>query len=476
MDQRHLQRTLMAVFVMALLAACAAPAATVAPTQPAATTVPTQAAATSAATQAAAATSAPAATTSASGPVTIRVITQFAVGAEPQPTLDKIAAEFNQENPNIHVVFDWSGGADFMKKYQAQLAAGTPYDILWQNEGTAAVLARQGVSANITQYLDGKNYDGTSTWKDTFIPSILQRAYVSDGQDGAGYYAIPDEQFIGGIWYNKAIFTKYNIQIPQTWDQLLAVCDTLKSNGLDCISADGGVTSYNSFWFSYLAMRQVGCDVFHDTAMGKAGTTFNTPDFTTVAQDVATLHDKNYLMKGYQGSAWPAAQMEFVQSKTGLMLMNSWLPGEMLSSAPKDFPYGFFAFPSLAGSKADQTTVQLKFNGYIVTKAAPHHDEAIQFIKKLLSKKAEESYAAASWYPGVLPGLTLPGPLADTAPVLQNAKTVAGFTCGLDGDAPEWESNVLEPLDDKLFFGQMTPTDFITQLQSQTTSYWASKK
>ncbi len=457
MDTRFLRRAVMATLAVALLVACGAPAATTAPTQPAA------------------ATSAPATSAPSTEPVTIRVITQFALGAEPQPTLDQVAAEFNKENPNIKVEFDWNGGQDFTQKYRAQLAAGTPYDIIWQNEATAQVFAREGVSANITQYLDGMNYEGDKVWKDSIIPSILQRAYVADGKDGAGYYAIPNEQFIGGIFYNKALFAKYNIQVPQTWDQLMAACATLKSNGLDCLSADGTVSGYNEFWFTYLSMRQVGCDTLYNTALGKPGTTFDTPDFLKVAQYVVSLHDNGYLMKGYEGSAWPGAQMEFVQGKTGMILMKSWLPGEMKPNAPADFQYGFFAFPSVPGSQADQTTVQLKFNGWIVTKDAKHHDETILFIKKLLSRSAQERYSAAAWYPGVLPGLTLPDPLAATLPVLQNAKTVVGFTCGLDGDAPEWETTVLDPLDDKLFFGQMTPEDFVAQLQTQTVAYWAKK-
>ena len=172
----------------------------------------------------AAPTAAPAEPTAAPAaePVSIRVINQFGVGVEPQPLLDEVAAEFNQEHPEIKVEFDWSGGGNFMDKYRAALQTGEPYDIVWQNEATAATLAREGVGLNLTSYLDEKNYEGDKTWKDTFIPSILERAWVEDGADGPGYYSIPDEQFIGGVFYNKALFEQHNIAVPQTFARFSA--------------------------------------------------------------------------------------------------------------------------------------------------------------------------------------------------------------------------------------------------------------
>jgi raffinose/stachyose/melibiose transport system substrate-binding protein len=216
----------------------------------------------------------------------------------------------------------------------------------------------------------------------------------------------------------------------------------------------------------------VGCQVLYDTAMNKPGTSFDTPDFHAVADHVAELVSGGYLLKGFEGSAWPAGQMEFVQ---GNAAMKSWLPGEMLANTPADFRYGFFAFPTLPDGKADQTAVQLKFNGYLVTKDAPHHAEAMLFIKKLLSRSVQERYTARSYYPGVLPGLEMPAALADTLPVLEAAQTVEGFACDLDRDKYEWETNALFPATDKLLFGQITPDEFIDQLQRDHEAFWATQ-
>jgi raffinose/stachyose/melibiose transport system substrate-binding protein len=410
-------------------------------------------------------------------PITIRFISQFGIGAEPQPLWDEVAAEFMKENPNIKVEMDWAG-AEWMTKFRAELSAGHPHDIYWDNEADIAMLAREGVNLNLTEYLEKtNNFEGDKVWKDSFIPAILQRAWVEDGADGPGYYGIPDEQFIDGIFYNKAIFEKYAIKVPTTWSEFLAACETLKQNGMTPIAADGTYSPYNSFWFYDLAMRLVGSQLVYDTAMNKPGTSFkDNPDFLKVAQMVYELKNKGYMMKGFEGSAWPAAQMEFIQGKAAMMLMKSWLPGEMLPNTAEDFRYGFFAFPMVEGGKGDPTTVQVKYNGFVVAKDSKNPDAAIAFIRKLTSRKVQEQLVARAWYPGVLPGLTVPDNLKETVPVLENAKKVVGFGVGLDRDAAEWQVKVLDPLDDQLFFNLITPENFIEELQKAHEAYYAQKK
>ena len=34
------------------------------------------------------------------------------------------------------------------------------------------------------------------------------------------------------MYYNKAIFDKYGLEVPTTYDEYVQVCDTLKENGV----------------------------------------------------------------------------------------------------------------------------------------------------------------------------------------------------------------------------------------------------
>ena len=54
-----------------------------------------------------------------------------------------------------------------------------------------------------------------------------------------GFYVLPDEFNIEGIFYNKKIFAQEHISVPQTWDQLVSDAATLHSKGIQPFSASG---------------------------------------------------------------------------------------------------------------------------------------------------------------------------------------------------------------------------------------------
>lgn len=409
--------------------------------------------------------------------VTIRFISQSGIGTASYHFWLAQAQEFMKEHPHIRIQFDWAGTA-YMNKYRAQLAAGDPHDIIYSNEAFSFMFARQGVSLNLTRFLEnGKNYEGDKRFKESFVPAIIARARVPDGKEGAGFYAVPYTQFIDGMFYNKALFEKLGIEPPETWQEFLGVCEKLKQNGVGPIAADGATSMYNAYWFYDLGMRIVGPGVVYDTARNKPDTSFKeNPGFLDVARRIAVLREKEYMIKDFEGSQWPAAQMLFVQGKAGMMVMRTWLPSEMKPSAPSDFRYGFFAFPTVAAGKGDPTAVQLKYNGLIVSKLSKHPDEAMLFVKKLVSRRVQERMATQVGSPAVLPALPFPEHLADTKPVLESARTVVGFGLDLDRDGAEWQTKVLEPLNDQLLFGMISPEKFVDQLQKEHEAFWARKR
>ncbi|HPG97217.1 MAG TPA: extracellular solute-binding protein, partial [Rectinema sp.] len=45
-------------------------------------------------------------------------------------------------------------------------------------------------------------------------------------------WGVPFANQIIGIFYNKAIFDKYKLKEPQTWDEMVQIAETLKKNGV----------------------------------------------------------------------------------------------------------------------------------------------------------------------------------------------------------------------------------------------------
>lgn len=85
-------------------------------------------------------------------------------------------------------------------------------------------------------------------------------ANLLDAQRGlfdGSYYAFPVRRVVMGIFYNKPIFEKYNLEVPTTHDEFIKVCETLQKNGIVPIANPGKVPAATNRWFDgYLEKMQ----------------------------------------------------------------------------------------------------------------------------------------------------------------------------------------------------------------------------
>ncbi|HEY9593566.1 MAG TPA: extracellular solute-binding protein, partial [Spirochaetia bacterium] len=72
--------------------------------------------------------------------------------------------------------------------------------------------------------------DTTDLWNKhrAEYPQGLRDAFTFKGK----VYGLADVVEYWGVWYNKAVFAKYNLKVPTTWAEFLKVCDTLKKNNV----------------------------------------------------------------------------------------------------------------------------------------------------------------------------------------------------------------------------------------------------
>ncbi|EMG27451.1 putative sugar ABC transporter binding protein [Listeria fleischmannii 1991] len=88
--------------------------------------------------------------------------------------------------------------------------------------------------------------DLSKEWKDYYekegVNPGLADAFTIDGK----VYAAPFSVLYNGIIYNKKVFDKYNLKAPETWEEFINVCDTLKSKKIEPVGLK------NDPWASFL--------------------------------------------------------------------------------------------------------------------------------------------------------------------------------------------------------------------------------
>lgn len=78
---------------------------------------------------------------------------------------------------------------------------------------------------------------------------------------GGKTYAVGAVESTSGIIYNKEIFERYGLSVPQTYQDFLNICKTLKSKGIDPIGVGGSDLWHMEYWvnisFARMCCRRI---------------------------------------------------------------------------------------------------------------------------------------------------------------------------------------------------------------------------
>lgn len=156
---------------------------------------------------------------SASGPVEI----EYWAWAPSQPVVDK----FNATHTDIKVKFvkqaDLTTTATGLRN---AVAAGSGVPCLVQNFGDVPALLAEGLLADVT--------DHVKPAESKFAPAALPGAQVQ-----GKYYGIPTGSGPTFMMINRAVYDKYGVPVPKTWDDVIAAGKALKPHGVQVMNLAG---------------------------------------------------------------------------------------------------------------------------------------------------------------------------------------------------------------------------------------------
>lgn len=302
-----------------------------------------------------------------------------------------VADEFMKANPNVEIDITVLENEAFKSKLTTVMQSKNPPDVFttWGG-GVLQEYAAAGLVKDITKDIKGdlRNSMSEGVWK----------PYQYKGKQ----YGIPHDMGAVTFWYNKDILAKvgYN-SFPSTWDDFITLVKKLKAEGITPIALGGGDKWPAMYYFSYLALRLGGADLFPNlTAPNSKG--FNDPAFIKAMTMFKELVDLNPFQTGYLGASYNDQGTAMGNGKAAMELMGQWAPTvEMDTSVDKKGigdALACAAFPAVSGGKGKITEVMGGGGGFAVGKKAPK--EAIEFLKFFNNKENSTAYARTG---GIIP-------------------------------------------------------------------------
>ncbi|MER5522345.1 extracellular solute-binding protein [Streptomyces sp. NPDC002763] len=337
---------------------------------------------------------------------------------------------------------------------------GTPDDVFnWFAGYRMQFFAKKGLATPIDEVWD-KIGDG--------FPDAMKK--LSKGEDGK-YYFVPLDTYPWAIFYRKSVFQEKGYKVPTTWDDFVALCKQMKSDGLVPI-AFGDKDAWPAMGtFDQLNFRINGYDFHVDLMGGKAEWT--DPKVKAVFDHWAEILP--YHQDGFMGRTWQDAAQTLVSKKAGMYLLGSFVAQQFTNKADLD-DLDFFAFPEI-NSAYGQDTVEAPTDGYMVSKAPKNKSGAFKLMEYLGTPAAEQIYLKAD------SSVVAASSKADTSSysalqkkaydMISNAKSLTQF---MDRDSrPDFTSTVMQPGLQKFLQNPKGVDSLLSSIERQKKTIFASE-
>jgi raffinose/stachyose/melibiose transport system substrate-binding protein len=406
------------------------------------------------------------------GPLEVGVLWE-----EGSPSFDLVKAigdSMEKDYPGTKVTYTFNNTAA-RPAIEARMLAGDPIDIDEIFNGmdpNSYQWVDNGYLLDLTDAMTTPRADGTK-WLDDFNPLFKPAMSYKDK-----YYAAPQEVYIWLLHYNKALFDKWGVQPPKTWDDMLTLCDTIKKNGdgVAPIAVTGQVNFYVGMWFDTLIQRIAGSEKVMDYLYGdNTSTIANDPDFLQATTEMMKLKTNNCLINGWEGTDFTTTQAYFFQGKAAMILMGSWLATEMKASIPEGFQLAVAPFPTYTGGKGKQDSIFGIASSESIPAKSKNPELAIEFLRRFTSKT--ESTKRVDQL-GSVPAVNVPAPasIQGIDDVMQNAKTAEfilynyGVNSAQYGLAAAWYDPVV-----LMWEGKLTPEQALAKIDSNVAAVRAQR-
>lgn len=226
---------------------------------------------------------------------------------------------------------------------------------------------------------------------DEVVPaSIAEGATIYNGER----YLIPFGYHYAGFFYNPHVMEEVGIsEFPATWEEFLAMCDTLLEAGVTPIAL-GSLNRWPAqFWFDYLLLRTAGPEYRAALMAGEAS--YTDAEVQRVMELWKELVDAGYFVPDANAYDWTDAADQVANGEAAMTLMGTWITGYWNSNGlvPAE-DYDFFPFPAI--DEGVPVAVVGPVDGFVMSANAAHPNSARTLLLYLLTN----TEAQAIWAVG----------------------------------------------------------------------------
>ena len=213
------------------------------------------------------------------------------------------------------------GGEAAMTALRARVTAGDPPTAVQALGFDITDWAKQGVVGDLGEVADKEGWDKV-------VPAALQNFAKHDGK----WIAAPvNVHSTNWVWISKKALDAAGGKAPENWDELIAMLDKMKANGITPL-AHGGQAWQDATIFDAVVLS-LGTDFYKASMIDNDPAALGGDKMVEAFDRMAKL--KSYVDKDFSGRDWNLASAMVIEGKAGMQMMGDWAKGEFLKAGQK---------------------------------------------------------------------------------------------------------------------------------------------
>ncbi len=213
------------------------------------------------------------------------------------------------------------GGEQAMTALRARVTAGDPPTAVQALGFDITDWAKQGVVGDLSPLAEKEGWDKV-------IPPALQNFAKYDGK----WIAAPvNVHSTNWIWINKKALDAAGGKPPETWDELIAMLDKMKANGI--IPIVGGGNAWNASTMFDSVVLSLGTDFYKASMIDLDPQALGSDKMVEAFNRLSKL--RSYVDDNFSGREWNLDSAMVIEGKAGMQIMGDWAKGEFVKANQK---------------------------------------------------------------------------------------------------------------------------------------------
>lgn len=266
----------------------------------------------------------------------------------------------------------------------AKMQSGEVPDILWW----------QGAKTSATEIGEDLFVELSGDWVNDYNASILESP--NQTYNGKLICAPFGDVTVFGMCYNKKVFADNQIEIPQTWDEMMAACETLKAAGVTPMYVSG--TTDNEWTLQIIPidarLKQESIVPGSMDSLNSHEKLWTDMEYMQLTFDrMKEMKDKGYIQDTFLSDSYADAQEALLTGTAAMYSQATWIYAELTKLAESQEELeniGFFPIP--ATEAKDSIAYTETSTGFVVPKEGKKVDLAVQIVGELVTKEAMTEY------------------------------------------------------------------------------------